>query len=157
MNEVNRILKLLEVSFDSEGWLFPGMNDSLIGVTCEAATLRPIVAAHNIIEIVQHVARWEDTAFKWLTGEKPELIYRPPEVWDWSEINEGSEEQWSAAVKEIRANHDRLVAAVAQLDDRDLSRRVPKGDYTVTELLHAIIQHNLYHAGQIALLKKAAR
>ena len=155
MSEIKRILKLLKVSFDSDDWLFPGMNDSLEGVTTEEAVRRPLSKAHNIAEIVNHVTQWENTALMWLRGENPKLIYQPPKVWDWSEINEFTGEEWTAVVKELRDTHARLVAAVSKIDDRDLTSKIPKGEFTIYELLHGIIQHNLYHAGQIALLKKA--
>jgi hypothetical protein len=58
-------------------------------------------------------------------------------------------------VASTKRKHDSLVKTVAALPEARLRDRVPGKRYDFYHLLHGIAQHELYHAGQIAILKKA--
>jgi hypothetical protein len=83
---------------------------------------------------------------------------RPVPPWpfpeDWPEIQAQGDQGWHAAVKRLERANDELIEATRRLPDERLGETVPGRDYSVYFLLHGIAQHNLYHAGQIALLKK---
>ena len=75
---------------------------------------------------------------------------------DWPAMPAQSAAAWEAALAALEASHHRLLAAVGALGQSDLEGPVPGHDYTRYVLVHGVLQHTLYHAGQIALLKRAA-
>ena len=86
-----------------------------------------------------------------LAGEV--VIDLPPEL-DWPLVADTSEDTWRQAVENIAQSKQQLREAISQRDDQQLSDPVPVKNYSAYVLLHGVIQHNLYHAGQIAVLKK---
>jgi hypothetical protein len=75
---------------------------------------------------------------------------------NWPPVADAGEDAWRAAVANLGEVGRRLRGAVRKLSDEDLERIVGGREYSVYFLLHGIVQHGLYHAGQIALLKKAS-
>jgi len=73
---------------------------------------------------------------------------------DWPAVTDTSEAAWTKTLEELRSNHQALRAAIRELDEAKLDENVPGTTYSVYFLLHGVVQHDLYHAGQIALLKK---
>jgi uncharacterized damage-inducible protein DinB len=106
----------------------------------------PLPEAHTIRELLTHILVWEEEAVARLRGEGHEAL--PPEK-DWPEG-----EAWAGTIARAGMVHRELMSAVGELDDARLDERVPGNPPTVYHLLHGVVQHNLYHAGQIALLAK---
>lgn len=150
--ESTRLADQLERSFRGGAWHGPALAEALEGVDAAAAAARPLAAAHSIAEIVGHVAFWLDTAAGRLAGEDPARGL--PEGADWPLIGEG-EDAWQGSLDALDAAHRRLHALVAALDDTALDGPVAGCDPTVRGLLLGVLQHNAYHGGQIALLRKA--
>ena len=149
MSEVERIADQLERAYKGEAWHGPSLHDVLNGVDVDAASARPLPDAHTIRELAAHVLAWEKECLARLAGGGKDL---PPEE-DWPE----GDAAWRDLLEELDTVHGHLVEAVSTLSDEELERSVPVGmdGTTVYILLHGVIQHNLYHAGQMALLKKA--
>lgn len=147
MNELERIQDQLERAYRGEAWHGPCLDELLDGVDAETASRRPIVDAHTIEELVRHIIVWEDEGVARLSGAGSEEL--PPER-DWP----GGEHAWPAVVEELGRSHGRLMDAIGSLDPSRLDEPVYGSPGTVYYLLHGIVQHNLYHAGQVALLKK---
>ena len=156
MAEVKHIHKQLVRAFCSDRWLFPAVRDSLEGVSAAMAAGRPIANVHTIWEITVHMTRWEQAVLRMLQGESVDRSYDPDNVWDWPQITRTTDDAWSEAVNESEKVHRELLAVVENLDESQLEHRVPGESFTAGELLHAVIEHDHYHSGQIALLKKAA-
>jgi len=74
---------------------------------------------------------------------------------DWPPVHDVSEPAWRKTLEDFEQGHIQLRQSITQLTAERLGETVPGKDYTVYVMLHGIIQHDLYHAGQIALLKKA--
>ncbi|MBA3766054.1 MAG: DinB family protein [Acidobacteria bacterium] len=151
MSEVKRIQDQLRRSFEGPAWHGPSIKELVAGVTAEQATAKPLAEAHSIWEIVLHIAAWEEAALRRLAGDRAELSTEE----DWPPVPDTSEAAWREALELIERNHLRLRGAIAGLDDSRLPEPVVDGMSSVYGTLHGVIQHNLYHAGQIALLKKA--
>jgi len=84
-----------------------------------------------------------------------ETVVDLPTEQDWPPVRDTSEAAWRQAVRDLeRANHD-LRVAIAQSTEARLADMAPGKDHSVYVMLHGVIQHDLYHAGQIAVLKKA--
>jgi len=125
----------------------------LEGVTAARAAARPIAHAHTIWDLVLHIAAWDDAVLRRLGGAAVELS----DVENFPPVTDTSDAAWRKALAEVRSVHEKLAAAVAALPDSRLDEMVPGKEgahYTFYYMLHGVVQHELYHAGQIALLKK---
>jgi uncharacterized damage-inducible protein DinB len=149
MSEISRIRDQFRRSLEGNAWHGPALNEILEDVTAEMASAKPLPGAHSIWELVLHIAAWQSAAIRML---RTEAVHLSDEE-DWPEPAGG--ESWRDDVQKLRATHLELDASIAQLDDSKLNDPVAARDYNVYFLLHGIIQHGLYHGGQIALLKKA--
>lgn len=153
MGEATQIADQLHRAFHGEAWHGPALMELLGGVTPEQAARRPLPKAHSIWEIVLHIGAWENVARRWLAGEIAALPNLEAAD-DWPPVHDRSATAWKQAVDALVANHDRLVQLVSKLSDPQLNEKVAGREYNVYFLLHGLAQHCLYHAGQIAVLKK---
>ena len=135
---------------DGAPWHGPSLKEILSGVTAEQAAARPLANAHSIWELTLHIAAWEGVLIRRLAG----LQTDEPEEGDFPPVTDASEEAWSLTLTRFDERHRRLIEAVATLTDARLSEIVPGKDYTVEYMLRGLTSHHIYHAGQIALLKK---
>ncbi len=150
--ETANLADQLERGFRGGAWHGPAVAQSLAGVDAAIAARRPIPEAHSIWEIVLHLAAWMDVARRRIAGEA--LGDLPPEL-DWPAGGD-DEADWQAALTRLDEAHCRLHADVLSLEDGRLDDPVAGSDPTVRGLLLGVLQHNVYHAGQITLLKRAA-
>ena len=151
MREIDRIQDQLQRAFQGDAWHGASLMELLADVDAKRAAAKPLARAHSIWEITLHIAAWEDVARRRTLGEAVELT----DEQDWPPVRDTSEAAWGAALARLRNGHEELRRTLAGLDDAKLIDGVPGRDYTVYVLLHGVIQHDLYHAGQIALLMKA--
>jgi len=153
MREVKRIFDQSRRAFEGEAWHGPSLMAILDGITAAQAVARPLSEAHSIWELVFHIAAWERAGLRRLSGDPADLS----DVEDWPPVSDTTEQAWEQTRKTIQEGHDEFQDAISKLDDSRLDQRVVGSPATVYGTLHGIIQHTLYHAGQIALLKKATR
>jgi len=135
-------------------WHGPALNEALEGVTPEIASARPLSGAHSIWELVLHVTVWSDVARARLRSER---IADPSPAEDWPPVGDVTATAWTSAIERMRESYRGLAEDVKQLDDSRLSEKITGLDYTVSNLLHGVIEHGTYHGGQIAVLKKTAK
>ena len=155
MSEVERIRNQFERAFDGEAWHGPSVRELLNGVTAEQAAAHPIPGAHSIWELTLHIAAWEDACRRRLQGDPAQLA----DDENFPPITDTSEPAWEVAKQKLIELHQRLLDTLVTIDDSRLdqpimeSAEIPFSSAYVT--LHGGVQHTLYHAGQIAILKKA--
>ena len=152
MSEVRRIKSQTRRAFEGEAWHGPSVKELLSNVTAEQAAAHPVAGAHSIWELVLHIGAWENIARLRIKGEGRDT---PTTEQDWPPVTDTSEQAWKAALEELERGNQSLRDEVALLDDGQLGDIIPVHNYSIYFLLHGVIQHSLYHAGQIALLKKA--
>ncbi|SYZ72263.1 DinB superfamily protein [Candidatus Zixiibacteriota bacterium] len=150
MIENERILDQLHRAYYGEAWHGPALSEVLKGVSARKAVLKPLKKAHSIWEIVLHIAGCEDYVRRLIEGEKLKLT---PEQ-DWPPIARTGEKAWQEALRNLKDIHDRLEATVRALPDEKLYDNIGDANQTAYHRLHGVIQHDLYHAGQIAILRK---
>ena len=148
--EAIRIADQLGRAFDGSAWHGPALLELLEDVDAETAAAKPLPKVHSIWELVLHVAVWHRAALHRLSGEK----CQPTGLANFPLAQVPSEAAWRKAIAETKRTHETLVETVAALPDSRLGDRVPGKRYNFYHLLHGIVQHELYHAGQIAILKK---
>ena len=151
MSETANIVDQLKRAFEGNAWHGPALNELLAGVSAEQAAARPLSRAHTIWEIVRHVNHWERVVCKRLKGERVDQ----PEEGDWAEVGDAGPAAWQTTLANLREAQEALVQQASALPDARLQETAVGTDYSVYFMLHGIIQHNLYHGGQIALLKQA--
>ncbi len=148
--EVERLADQLRRACEGGAWHGPALFELLEDVTAGQAAARSLPAAHTIWEIALHVAAWQDVARRRIEGAAVKLS----DDQDWPAVSDASDAAWQAARIALRTSYRNLLAALNRLTDDRLDERVPGTAYSIYFLLHGVVQHNLYHAGQIALLKK---
>jgi uncharacterized damage-inducible protein DinB len=147
-----RIADQLRRAFEGSAWHGPALLELLEDVDAPTAAAKPFPDVHSIWELVLHIAAWDRAGSRRLSGAKCQLKARanfPP-------IPAPTDAAWHEAITVAKRTHETLVTTVAGLPDKRLRDRVPGKRYDFYHMLHGIAQHELYHAGQIAILKKAA-
>ena len=155
MTEAARIADQLRRAFDGEAWHGDSLLEVLKGVPAERASARPIKNAHSIWELLLHIAAWDSAVRRRMTGVPVTLS----DAENFPPVTDTSEAAWAKSLAEVRRTHEQLIAAVSALPDARLYEMVPGKEkegahYTFYYMLQGVVQHELYHAGQIALLKK---
>ncbi len=152
-SDASRIADQLRRAFDGDAWHGDSLFEILEGVTAAQAAAHPIAGAHSIWELVLHIAAWDGAVLRRLGGVAVELS----DAENFPRVTDAGEAAWRSARAQVRRVHEELVAAVAGLANSRLYEMVPGkqgAHYTFYFMLHGVAQHELYHAGQIALLKK---
>jgi uncharacterized damage-inducible protein DinB len=153
ISEGTRIADQLQRAFYGDAWHGPAVMELLKGVDAATAAAHPLKDTHSIWELALHIAAWDGAGLKRLDGKKAKLKGEqnfPP-------VPQPTETAWREAVTAVKHTHDTLVEKVAALSDKRLRDQVPGKPYNFYHMFHGIAQHELYHAGQIAILKKAAK
>jgi uncharacterized damage-inducible protein DinB len=150
--ETKRIASQLRRSYEGEAWHGPSLRELLDGVTAEQAAAKPLAGAHSIWELVLHIEAWEREALAVAGGKPHDMLAGDA---DWPPVRETSAEAWQGALDRLESTTRELVAAIRAMDDAKLDESAGGREFNLYFLLHGVVQHNLYHAGQIALLKKA--
>ncbi|HUO27359.1 MAG TPA: DinB family protein [Candidatus Aquilonibacter sp.] len=151
MSESSLIADQLRRAFYGSAWHGPALLELLEGIDPVAAAAKPLPKVHSVWELVLHIEVWDAAALRRLNGEK----FQPTGRANFPLPPEPAPAAWRKAVADATFTHDALVRTVAGLSDSRLRDRVPGKRYDFSHMLHGVVQHELYHAGQIAILKKA--
>jgi uncharacterized damage-inducible protein DinB len=149
--ESTLIAEQLRRAFEGDAWHGPALLELLQDVDAATAAAKPLPDVHSIWELVLHVAAWDRAACRRLGGETVQLTG----IANFPVVPNPTEAAWRKAVTHAKRTHDVLVKTVAALPESRLRERVPGKRYDFYFMLHGVAQHEVYHAGQIALLKKA--
>jgi len=154
MSQTARLADQIRRAFEGEAWHGDSIPEILAGVTAAQAAAHPIKNAHSIWELVLHIAAWDGAVLRRTGGSAVKLSDKenfPP-------VTDTGETAWRKAVQHLKQGHAELVKAVAAFPDARLQDQVPgktEKYYNFYYMFSGIVQHELYHAGQIAILKKA--
>ncbi|GJQ21441.1 MAG: hypothetical protein HBSIN02_17960 [Bacteroidia bacterium] len=150
------LLKLIDESYSRKAWHGPNLRGSLRGVSARDAARRPARGRHNIWEITVHCAYWKYVVRRRILNERrgsfplagSNWFHRPERL---------TEEAWKDDLRLLERCHKEMIEAVRSLAPSALSR-TPRGSKVSTEaILRGIASHDVYHAGQIQLLKRLTR
>jgi uncharacterized damage-inducible protein DinB len=153
--ELDRIRDQYCRAFEGEAWHGPSVLALLQDVTAEQAAAHPIPGAHSIWELTLHIAAWERACKRRLAGDPAQLT----DDEDWQPLTDISAAAWENTKQQLIDNHRELLHAITNVSESTLNEPIitdPNTTYSsVYVTLHGGVQHDLYHAGQIAMLKKA--
>jgi uncharacterized damage-inducible protein DinB len=133
------------------------VRGALEGVDASTAVAHPVPGAHSICEIVLHLTAWvQEVARRLRLG-----VAQEPEAGDWPSRAVRSESEWQAVVGALDGANAELVNAIRAMDEARLGEVVGEArdaalgtGVTRYVMLHGLVQHHVYHAGQLSLLKR---
>jgi len=153
-SEALRIADQLFRAFSGDAWHGPPLRELVAGLTWEQANARPLPTGHTIWELVLHIDIYVRIALEATDGVPMPKLYGTQK--DWLAVTDQSAAAWSVATMRMFENCERLTRAIAGFSDARLKETVPGREYDFYYLFHGIVQHSLFHGGQIAMLRRAA-
>ncbi len=153
MNEIERITAQVVSGYRDGAWPCVSVRELLRSLSPAEAAAHPVASAHSAWEIALHLGVWRDVIRRRLGGEA--IDYQHDE--DWPQPAEPTEANWQALLEELDRGHRELVETVRRLSLSKLDETVPGKPFNVYFMLHGVAQHDLYHGGQVMLLRKALR
>ena len=151
MKEIDRILDQHSRAYNGDAWHGDPLMKVLDGITAQQAAAHPIKHAHSIWEIVNHLRAWRGAVPIRLQGKVKELHGAE----DWPPVTDTSDSAWRNCLRDLEEKTESYLNALRAFPETKLADLVPARDHSFYVLLHGMVQHDLYHAGQISLLKKA--
>ena len=152
-SEAVRIADQLRRAFYGSAWHGPSVLELVKDTDAKAAAAKPLADVHSIWELLLHIEAWDRAGIIRLGGKSCQMKGAknfPP-------LTTSTDAAWRGTIAQVKGTHDELVEIVADLPEGRLRDRVPGKRYDFYHMLNGIAQHELYHAGQIAILKKAAK
>jgi DinB superfamily len=134
MTEIDRIRDQIERALDGDPWCGPSLMSVLEGVTTDQAARRLPGLSHSIWQVVLHVSAWQEAVARRVAGEPVSM----PEEGEWPAVDDSGDPAWQGALQRLGDSRDPAMGS----------------GMTAYANLHGIAQHAMYHAGQIAILKK---
>lgn len=147
------LLASIDEAYDARSWHGTNLRGSLRGVTREQAAWRPADDRHNIWELMVHAAYWKYDIRRRLTGGKGRSFAMAGSNF-WTRPVEGSLAEWRADLALLQREHDLLREAVTVFPKARWTRKAPGKPFNFEGLVRGVAAHDLYHAGQIQLLKR---
>jgi hypothetical protein len=150
---IELLLEILDQAFDKKGWHGTTLRGALRGMTAAAALWRPGPGRHNIWELTVHAAYWKYAVRRRLAGDASGSFARKPSNWPLVP-EEPDQAAWKLDIRLLESEHRLLRETVRTMPPARLDERSPQGVWTNAEEIHGIAAHDLYHTGQIQLIKK---
>jgi len=153
--EIELLLKIIDEGYEKQAWHGPNLRGTLRGITAEQAAWRPGHDRHNIWEIAVHAAYWKYVVRRRLKGEKRGSFPLRGSNW-FRKPDSVSEASWREDLRLLRREHEQLRQAIADLPPEKLHGKGPGSKISNARHIYGIAAHDVYHAGQIQLLKRLA-
>jgi len=152
-DEVQLLLQLIGEAFKNRAWHGTNLRGSIRGLTPQQAAWRPAPDRHNIWEIVVHTAYWKYIIRRRLLGEKKGSFPIPGSNWIKRPV-ERSEKAWHSDIRLLEEMHRSMYEAISRLHPSDLEKKPASSRVSNASIIFGIACHDVYHAGQIQLLKR---
>ncbi len=153
MSETDLLILQLEQAFNRRSWHGTNLFGSIRGTTPEQAAWRPAAGRHNVWEIIVHAAYWKYTVYRRLVDEARGSFPLKGSNW-FPRPLEATAAELKADARLLREFHDKLLTSVKQFNPKRLDDRPVGSKVTFRDLIVGVAAHDLYHAGQIQLLKR---
>jgi uncharacterized damage-inducible protein DinB len=150
------LLDVIDRAYNHRSWHGTNLRGSIKGLTPAQAAWRPAPRRHNIWEIVVHAAYWKYVIWRRLTGQ-PRGSF-PLKGSNWFDRSDSRDlRAWKDDIALLERTHRSLRESIERLSDLDLQHKAEGSDVTNFELIAGVAAHDVYHAGQIQLLKRLNR
>jgi hypothetical protein len=155
-SETAELLRLIDEGYEKRAWHGPNLRGAIRGLTARQAAWRPGPGRHSIWEIVLHCAYWKYAVRRRILGDKRGSFPRMGSNW-LTQPHPQADPAWRQDIALLADMHGQLRAAVASLGSRDLDT-VPRGSrVSIRSIVAGVAMHDVYHAGQIQLVKRLAQ
>lgn len=155
-NEIELLLRMFDTGFHKRSWHGPNLRGSIRGLTEQELTFRPAQGRHNIWEHAVHAAYWKYTVWRRIVGAKRGSFALKGSNWFPRPDPLGADDR-KADVALLEDSHKLLRGAIENLEAKDLERKPSGSTVTNAAIIMGIAAHDVYHAGQIQLLKRLSR
>ncbi|MGH2644905.1 MAG: DinB family protein, partial [Chitinophagaceae bacterium] len=135
-------------------WYGDSMRKILQGINTDAAFVRPVSKRHCIAELLAHIISWRELLNKRLQGDNT-FDVNQKESFEWQRFGTNHETAWKNLLNKLEENQKQIIQNLERADDTLLEQKVSRREYTYRYLIQGTMQHDIYHSGQIALLKKS--
>lgn len=153
---IDLLLRIVDQAYNKKAWHGTTLRGSIRGLSAKEALWRPASRRHNIWEIVLHTAYWKYAVRRRLRNDEKGSF--PRQGSDWPQLPAATNDKaWKRDVALLRAEHLGLLEAIEALRPRELESRARGSTWTHAQTIYGIASHDLYHAGQIQLLKRLRR
>jgi hypothetical protein len=152
-NEIAILLQIIDESYNNRAWHGTNLRGSIRGLTVKQASWRPSPARHNIWEVVVHCTYWKYIVRRRILGEKKGSFPLKGSNWFKRPVNR-TDAAWRADIHLLEETHQSLRNVIAGLKSSDLKKKPFGSKWTNLLTISGIASHDLYHAGQIQLLKR---
>ena len=150
MKETQRIASLFEELYDGTPWIDVSIAGTLTKITAEEAAAKVLPGRNSIWEIVNHLVCWRENVLQRVNGE----VLPPPENNYFMPVADVSELAWKNTLKRFEASQQQWISFLENFNEKDFEIVYLKKKFTYYEQMLGILQHDAYHLGQIALIKK---
>lgn len=151
MSERTRLIDLADRAYNGPAWCGASLLDALKGVTPAMAGKHPVKGGHSIWELVEHVASWNIIVTQRMQGVIPLIT----DEFNFPPVPKPTPKAWKASLKRLAASQELFLREIGRFPEARLGRKRPKAGDTWSVLIYGQVEHMLYHAGQIALLRRA--
>lgn len=152
--EIATIIGQLKESYEGDPWF--GRNvKTLLSEVDERIAFQKLNGQHSILELLYHMIVWREFTISRLEPSDKDLAYF--EKNDWQVLNHEDKSLWQKGLKKLQETQDELIRILQQQDDTVLERTVEGRTYDFKKLLYGIVQHDIYHTGQIAYITKVVK
>lgn len=152
MSPLEMLIEVVDQGFDRTSWHGPNLRGALRGVTASQAVCRPQANRHSIWEHLLHAAYWKYTVRRRILGEKRGSFPRKGSNWILPQTT--TEAAWRNDIQLLQEIHQSMRAAIADVPSTKLFTELPKSKVTYFYLISGVAAHDVYHAGQIQLIKR---
>jgi uncharacterized damage-inducible protein DinB len=151
MEELTAIIKKMDEVFDGNPWYGKAVLKVLKEMDPSTVYVKPNTKTHSAIDLIYHMINWQEFTLHQLEGNIPDPARY--ESLDWRTINPVIH-TWSAGIESYVSIHNRIINILKKSAADLLNRKAQHRDYNIRVLLYGLIDHNIYHCGQLAFLKK---
>jgi hypothetical protein len=156
MNGTDVLLGVIDDAYSGKSWQGSNLKGSIRGLSTKEAAWRPGFDRHNIWELVMHAAYWKYSVKRRLLNEKRGSFPFKGSNW-FVRPQEWTDAAWKTDLRLLDALHHCLRRAVASLDPSILDKTIPGGKYSYAKIVYGVAAHDVYHTGQINLIKRLMR
>ncbi|SDF68585.1 Uncharacterized damage-inducible protein DinB (forms a four-helix bundle) [Mucilaginibacter pineti] len=157
MSTSEKLSTQLQKILAGDAWYGSPVYTIIEGISFEAAYEKPQNSVHNIAEIVLHMIAWTEEVMDRMNG----LPSGIPTSGDWPLTGAPDEQKWQNYVEDLKLVNVNLIGIIQNFPEEqwneptadERNRELGTG-VTFEELINGLIQHHIYHSGQIALLNR---
>ena len=151
--EIKFIIRNLQNTLNGEPWYGKAVYQVMEEVDDTKACIKPGNSGHSLVDLLYHMIIWATFCLKHLKNSSPDEI-KKTESMDWREIDPAIH-NWQKGMKEFKETHEQIISILETKNDEFLSKIVAGREFNYRFMLNGLIQHNIYHLGQVACLKKS--